>query len=144
VFRNIPNWRHQKSRHIGADEQEIAAGRHFMKLFFLVSTLYKMHNSNLKQIQQQVTNTPSASSANTTTVVTQQAPITSATSQPTQIQATPLATTTTLQGLANAIQGTQQLVFLNPAQLTTGLQPLLIQNQVNRHFPVSISIFASF
>ncbi|XP_056012376.1 POU domain protein 2-like isoform X2 [Ostrea edulis] len=84
----------------------------------------------LQQIQQQVTNTPSASSANTTTVVTQQAPITSATSQPAQqIQATPLATTTTLQGLAGALQGTQQLVFLNPAQLTTGLQPLLIQNQ---------------
>lgn len=84
-----------------------------------------------------MTNTPSASSANTTTVVTQQAPITSATSQPAQqIQATPLATTTTLQGLAGALQGTQQLVFLNPAQLTTGLQPLLIQNQVRRCFLV--------
>lgn len=80
----------------------------------------------LQQIQQQVTSL--SSSANTTTVVTQQAPITSATPQPTQIQTSPLATTT-LQGLAGALQGTQQIVFLNPTQLTTGLQPLLIQNQ---------------
>lgn len=80
----------------------------------------------LQQIQQQVTSL--GSSANTTTVVTQQAPITSATPQPTQIQTSPLATTT-LQGLAGALQGTQQIVFLNPTQLTTGLQPLLIQNQ---------------
>lgn len=79
------------------------------------------------QIQQQVTSL--SSSANTTTVVTQQAPISSATPQPTQIQTSPLATTT-LQGLAGALQGTQQIVFLNPTQLTTGLQPLLIQNQV--------------
>lgn len=84
----------------------------------------------LQQIQQQVTNSPSlSSSANTTTVVTQQAPISSATPQPTQIQTSPLATTTTLQGLAGALQGTQQIVFLNPTQLTTGIQPLLIQNQ---------------
>lgn len=83
----------------------------------------------LQQIQQQVTNSPSLSSANTTTVVTQQAPISSATPQPTQIQTSPLATTTTLQGLAGALQGTQQIVFLNPTQLTTGIQPLLIQNQ---------------
>lgn len=81
------------------------------------------------QIQQQVTNSPVvSSSASTTSVVTQQAPISTATPQPTQIQNTPLATTT-LQGLAGALQG-QQIVFLNPAQLTTGLQPLLIQNQV--------------
>lgn len=80
----------------------------------------------LQQIQQQVTSL--GSSANTTTVVTQQAPISSATPQPTQIQTSPLATTT-LQGLAGALQGTQQIVFLNPTQLTTGLQPLLIQNQ---------------
>eukprot|EP00105_Crassostrea_gigas_P001515 XP_011413735.1 PREDICTED: POU domain, class 2, transcription factor 3 isoform X1 [Crassostrea gigas] len=80
----------------------------------------------LQQIQQQVTSL--SSSANTTTVVTQQAPISSATPQPTQIQTSPLATTT-LQGLAGALQGTQQIVFLNPTQLTTGLQPLLIQNQ---------------
>ncbi|XP_022327863.2 uncharacterized protein LOC111127122 isoform X1 [Crassostrea virginica] len=82
----------------------------------------------LQQIQQQVTNSPVvSSSASTTSVVTQQAPISTATPQPTQIQNTPLATTT-LQGLAGALQG-QQIVFLNPAQLTTGLQPLLIQNQ---------------
>uniref|UniRef100_K1PV68 POU domain protein n=1 Tax=Magallana gigas TaxID=29159 RepID=K1PV68_MAGGI len=81
----------------------------------------------LQQIQQQVTSL--SSSANTTTVVTQQAPISSATPQPTQIQTSPLATTT-LQGLAGALQGTQQIVFLNPTQLTTGLQPLLIQNQI--------------
>lgn len=80
----------------------------------------------LQQIQQQVTSL--SSSANTSTVVTQQAPISSATPQPTQIQTSPLATTT-LQGLAGALQGTQQIVFLNPTQLTTGLQPLLIQNQ---------------
>lgn len=80
----------------------------------------------LQQIQQQVTSL--SSSANTSTVVTQQAPISTATPQPTQIQTSPLATTT-LQGLAGALQGTQQIVFLNPTQLTTGLQPLLIQNQ---------------
>lgn len=91
---------------------------HFQQLLIL---------SCLQQIQQQVTSL--SSSANTTTVVTQQAPISSATPQPTQIQTSPLATTT-LQGLAGALQGTQQIVFLNPTQLTTGLQPLLIQNQV--------------
>lgn len=92
-------------------------------LFVFIKCVY----FHFQQIQQQVTSL--SSSANTTTVVTQQAPITSATPQPTQIQTSPLATTT-LQGLAGALQGTQQIVFLNPTQLTTGLQPLLIQNQV--------------
>ncbi|XP_060079831.1 POU domain, class 2, transcription factor 3-like [Ylistrum balloti] len=64
----------------------------------------------------------------TSIVTTPQIQATSIATTP-QIQATPMLTASVAGALQGLSAGTQQIVFVNPAHLAAGLQPLVIQNQ---------------
>ncbi|XP_033758667.1 LOW QUALITY PROTEIN: POU domain protein 2-like [Pecten maximus] len=79
-----------------------------------------------QQLQQQQLQLQQIQTSQASAVVTQPQPTSIATTP--QIQATPMLTAS-VAGALQGLSGTQQIVFVNPAHLAAGLQPLVIQNQ---------------
>ncbi|XP_069115813.1 POU domain protein 2-like isoform X2 [Argopecten irradians] len=87
-----------------------------------------------QQLQQQQLQLQQIQTSQASAVVTQaqaappQQPATTIAAATPQIQATPMLTAS-VAGAIQGLSGTQQIVFVNPAHLAAGLQPLVIQNQ---------------